>query len=154
MKAFNQSIFILLSAFPLFGHATATELDMHKVKKMVFARALEGTEPCYSEGNMLGNCLATESGSFNCANCPLDAVNANVFEGTTCDSLETTMCVDLQECADANCPETCHDELHAGVACILREAGCTGNECSASFKAKATMISFAAGMSVLGWMFL
>ena len=157
MNAITQFVFTFLFSFLLFEDATANEVGMHEFNKMGFARALEDTQPCYSEASMLVGCLLTESGTpdqgwLDCSDCYTDAGNGN--EDATCNSMENTMCVDLQECADAKCPEACHDEFHAGVACGLREAGCTGNECSASFKAKAIAISFAASMSVLGWMFV
>ena len=76
-------------------------------------------------------------------------------EDTTADEACTLLvdgaCVDIQTCAKRECPESCHDEFHATLACVLQDVGCTGNECSPGFKARVTAAS-AVGAAIIGWM--
>ena len=149
MKSAIHSVTIVLLHFFIFAGTCATAIDLQKGKKRGFTRALEGL--CDTEIEELVACVPVET--IDCAYCSLDAMTANVVDGAECNSLQdTAFCSDLQAGANEKCPESCHDKLHASMTCYLRMLGCTGNECSAGFKAN-TMIYFAAGaIFFMRWM--
>ena len=144
-KLFRTSFF----TFALLKDVSATTaLDTQKIGKFNPAWPLQ-----YDEVEALVNYLSSSgtSTSPECASCPKNAAYS-IQDGKTCDLLKGgSFCADLQTCVDADCPEDCHDEVHALMSYYLKEVGCSGNECPPGFKVKVTIAS-AFGAVLIGWM--
>lgn len=104
-----------------------------------------GKDPCFLEGFTLGVC-AGNAGGQKCASCIEILKSA---ENLRCDSIAGLFCDKIKACADEKCAAKaqvvmknsegessggCQDEWDATLSCILKESGCSGNECSSEFK--------------------
>lgn len=156
MNAITKILTISFVAFTLLTYVGAAALDIHKISELFGAmRSLQSMDVCSTETNAATTCLSESGTTANCGGCLSNLANTLFAMGpeSTCDSLKGTVCSDLRACFEKGCPEPCHDELHAIVACSLQEGGCNGNECSPGFKAMISVAS-AAGAAVIGWMLM
>ena len=158
MKSATGLVNISLFTLAFLGVTSAAATSFKDNLKTNVARALQtGSNICVEESNALNACLSLEN--IGCSVCPLDAVLKNAAELNTddieeaCNALKSGgFCSDLKTCMSEECPESCHNAVHAAVECAMRSEGvaCSDFDCSPGFKASATIA--AAVIAAVGWM--